>query len=105
MIAACPAIFIDLLGLPEPDFNLAVGSTSHWEQTARVMIGLEKLFFEIAPAAVIVYGDVNSTLAASLVTAKLQIPCLHVEAGLRSTTGRCQRNKTVESPTSFRMYC
>ncbi|WP_226989251.1 non-hydrolyzing UDP-N-acetylglucosamine 2-epimerase [Desulfuromonas sp. TF] len=76
--------FFDVLGLPEPDHNLAVGSGSHAEQTARIMMGLEKLFIEISPAAVIVYGDVNSTLAASLVASKLLIPCLHVEAGLRS---------------------
>lgn len=76
--------FFDLLGLPEPDYNLGVGSGAHGEQTARVMIGLEKLFLDIKPAAVIVYGDVNSTLAAALVSAKLQIPCIHVEAGLRS---------------------
>lgn len=76
--------FFDVLGLPEPDYNLAVGAGSHAEQTARIMMGLEKLFFDISPSAIIVYGDVNSTLAASLVAAKLLIPCLHVEAGLRS---------------------
>lgn len=74
----------DVLGLPEPDYNLAVGSGSHTEQTARIMMKLEKLFFQISPAVVVVYGDVNSTLAASLVTSKLMIPCIHVEAGLRS---------------------
>jgi UDP-N-acetylglucosamine 2-epimerase (non-hydrolysing) len=76
--------FFDLLGLPDPDFNLGVGSGPHGEQTARIMIGLEKLFTENRPAAVIVYGDVNSTLAATLVATKLLIPCIHVEAGLRS---------------------
>lgn len=76
--------FFDVLKLPDPDHNLGIGPGSHAEQTARVMIGLEKLFVEIMPAVVIVYGDVNSTLAAALVASKLLIPCMHVEAGLRS---------------------
>jgi len=77
-------IFFDQLGLPEPDVNLGVGSGGHAEQTAALMIGLEKEFTGRSPALVIVYGDVNSTIAAALVAAKLQIPVAHVEAGLRS---------------------
>jgi len=77
-------VFFTQLGLPEPDINLGVGSGSHAEQTAAVMVGLEKLFAEQRPAMVVVYGDVNSTIAAALVAAKLQIPLAHVEAGLRS---------------------
>lgn len=76
--------FFQILNLPEPDFNLAVGSASHAQQTAQVMLGLEPLFQELRPSAVIVYGDVNSTAAASLVAAKLLIPVVHVESGLRS---------------------
>lgn len=76
--------FFDLLGLPEPDYNLGIGSDSHGKQTARIMIGLEDIFSQDRPAAVIVYGDVNSTLAATLVAAKMHIPVVHVEAGLRS---------------------
>lgn len=77
-------VFFDELGLPEPDLNLGVGSGSHAVQTAAVMVGLEELFVRRRPELVVVYGDVNSTLAAALVAAKLQIPLAHVEAGLRS---------------------
>jgi len=77
-------IFFRELGLPRPDVNLGVGSGSHAAQTAATMVGLETLFLEHEPRLVIVYGDVNSTVAAALVAAKLQIPVAHVEAGLRS---------------------
>ncbi|SNT56945.1 UDP-N-acetylglucosamine 2-epimerase (non-hydrolysing) [Actinomadura meyerae] len=77
-------IFFTELGLPEPDVNLGVGSGGHAEQTAALMIGLEAEFTSRSPALVIVYGDVNSTIAAALVAAKLHIPVAHVEAGLRS---------------------
>ncbi|MFW6639598.1 non-hydrolyzing UDP-N-acetylglucosamine 2-epimerase [Nocardiopsis algeriensis] len=78
------AVFFRDLGLPEPDVDLGVGSGSHAAQTAALMVGLEKEFTERAPGAVVVYGDVNSTVAAALVAAKLGIPVAHVEAGLRS---------------------
>lgn len=77
-------VFFRQLGIPEPDVNLGVGSGAHGAQTAKVMIGLEELFTERRPAAVVVYGDVNSTVAASLVAAKMGIDTVHVEAGLRS---------------------
>nr|WP_242619247.1 UDP-N-acetylglucosamine 2-epimerase (non-hydrolyzing) [Actinomadura fibrosa] len=77
-------IFFEELGLPEPDVNLGVGSGSHAAQTAALMTGLEQEFTSRSPALVIVYGDVNSTIAAALVAAKLHIPVAHVEAGLRS---------------------
>ena len=77
-------VFFRQLGLPEPDLNLGVGSGTHAQQTAAVMVGLERLFLQQRPAVVVVYGDVNSTVAAALVAAKLQIPLAHVEAGLRS---------------------
>lgn len=77
-------LFFDELHLPKPDVYLGVGSGSHAEQTARVMIELEKLLLAQRPDLVMVVGDVNSTLAAALVAAKLCIPLAHVEAGLRS---------------------
>ncbi|HEY2241313.1 MAG TPA: UDP-N-acetylglucosamine 2-epimerase, partial [Streptosporangiaceae bacterium] len=77
-------VFFVQLGLPEPDVNLGVGSGSHAQQTAAAMTGLEQDFTEHPPGLVVVYGDVNSTVAAGLVAAKLHIPMAHVEAGLRS---------------------
>src|SRR5437667_12073328 len=77
-------VFFRDLGIPEPDVHLGVGSASHAVQTARVMIEFEKVCLAQPPDLVVVVGDVNSTLAASLVAAKLLIPVAHVEAGLRS---------------------
>jgi UDP-N-acetylglucosamine 2-epimerase (non-hydrolysing) len=77
-------VFFRQLGLPEPDVNLGVGSGTHAAQTAAVMIGLEGQFTQRRPAMVVVYGDVNSTAAAALVAAKMQITFAHVEGGLRS---------------------
>jgi UDP-N-acetylglucosamine 2-epimerase (non-hydrolysing) len=81
---AMNTVFFEELGIPAPDINLEVGSGSNAEQTARVMIALEPVFLAQRPDLLIVVGDVNSTLAATLVAAKLQIPVAHVEAGLRS---------------------
>ena len=72
------------LGIPEPDVNLGVGSGSHGEQTAQVLMQVERLLLEQRPDVVMVVGDVNSTLAATLAAVKLNIPVAHVEAGLRS---------------------
>ena len=77
-------VFFQELGLPTPDVNLEVGSGSHVAQTAEVMRRFEHAVLESAPDLVLVYGDVNSTLAAALVCAKLAVPVGHVEAGLRS---------------------
>lgn len=77
------AFFRDL-DIPEPDLNLSVGSATHAVQTARVMERLEPVMREKAPDWVVVYGDVNSTMAAALVASKLLLPLAHVEAGLRS---------------------
>lgn len=77
-------VFFDDLGMPKPAEYLGVGSGSHAVQTANVMIGLEKVFVDRRPAMVNVVGDVNSTMAAAIVAAKLCIPVAHIEAGLRS---------------------
>lgn len=77
-------VFFRQLGLPRPDVNLEVGSESHAVQTANVMTKFEALVLKDCPDMVVVYGDVNSTIATALVSAKLGIPVAHVEAGLRS---------------------
>jgi UDP-N-acetylglucosamine 2-epimerase (non-hydrolysing) len=76
--------FFQQLGLAEPDVNLEVGSGSHAAQTGQIMMGLEQCLEAEPQDLVVVYGDVNSTVAAALVAAKMQIPVAHVEAGLRS---------------------
>ena len=81
---AMAGVFLKELSLPVPDRDLAVGSGSHAVQTAKVMIGFEAVCLEEKPDLVVVVGDVNSTVAAAFVAAKLRIPCAHVEAGLRS---------------------
>lgn len=77
-------LFFDELGLPEPDVNLGVGSGSHAEQTAEVMVRAESVIREVEPDRVFVVGDVNSTIATALTAVKLGVPVAHVEAGLRS---------------------
>jgi UDP-N-acetylglucosamine 2-epimerase (non-hydrolysing) len=77
-------VFLAELGLPEPDRRLGIGSGTHAEQTARVMLAFERVMAELAPDVVVVVGDVNSTMACALVAAKGAPRLSHVEAGLRS---------------------
>ena len=77
-------IFFSEFGIPDPNINLEVGSSSHAVQTARMMEGLEEHVSKLSPDWVLAYGDTNSTLAAALVCVKLEIPIAHIEAGLRS---------------------
>lgn len=78
------AVFFSELGIPPPDHRLRAGSGSHAGQTAAIVRGLEPLLAEVAPDAVLVYGDTNSTLGGALVAAKARVPLAHVEAGMRS---------------------
>lgn len=78
------AVFFEELGIPLPDHDLAVGSGSHARQTATAISRLEPLVEQERPDAVLVYGDTNTTLAAALVAAKMPLPLVHVEAGMRS---------------------
>lgn len=77
-------VFFEELGIPAPDVFMGAGGGSHAEQTAKIMLGFEQLCQASRPDAVLVVGDVNSTLACSIVAKKLNIPVAHVEAGLRS---------------------
>lgn len=77
-------VFFDELGIPPPDVSFSAGGGTHAEQTGRVMVLMEQVLLERRPAAVLVVGDVNSTLAAAITAKKLGIPVAHVEAGLRS---------------------
>ena len=77
-------IFLKELQIPVPDYNLNIGSDTHARQTAAIMIKFEKLLVDLNPDMVLVYGDVNSTVAAAMVCSKSLIPFAHIEAGLRS---------------------
>jgi UDP-GlcNAc3NAcA epimerase len=78
------AVFFEELGIPKPHYNLAVGSGSHGQMTAAMLSGIETILIKEKPCAVVIYGDTNSTIAAALAAAKIHIPVVHIEAGLRS---------------------
>jgi UDP-GlcNAc3NAcA epimerase len=77
-------IFFEELGMSPPDYNLAIREVTHATMTARMLVGLEGIIEARKPDAVLIYGDTNSTLAGALTAAKMHIPVIHVEAGLRS---------------------
>ena len=77
-------VFFDELQIPRPDYNLHVGSASHGVQTARMTEGIEAILIKERPDFIILYGDTNSTLAGAVAAAKIHVPIVHIEAGLRS---------------------
>lgn len=77
-------VFIEELGIPQPDFNLGVGSGKHGEQTAKMIAGIENVLLSEHYDGIILYGDTNSTLAGAVAASKIHVPIFHVEAGLRS---------------------
>jgi UDP-GlcNAc3NAcA epimerase len=77
-------VFFDELQIPRPDYNLHVGSASHGVQTARMTEGIEALLIKECPDFIVLYGDTNSTLAGAVAAAKIHVPIVHIEAGLRS---------------------
>lgn len=81
---AMSQVFFEQLELPKPDVHLGIGSGSHAEQTGRTMMAMEKVIIETKPDALVVFGDVNATVAASLAAVKVGVPVAHIEAGVRS---------------------
>ena len=100
-------LFFEQLGIPAPDVNLGVGSGSHAVQTAEIMRAFEPVVLEQSPRAVIVVGDVNSTIACGLVAVKLGVKLVHVEAGLRSfdRTMPEEVNRLLTDAISDLLFC
>ena len=100
-------IFFQEMGIPKPVVNLKVGSSSHANQTAQIMEGVEQIILNEKPNAVLIYGDTNSTLATALAASKIHVPVIHVEAGLRSFNKSMPEeiNRIMSDHVSSLLFC